>query len=372
MKIIVFLLFLTVIIVINLSAQGITIGIGTTFALGGATLSLPNNWSNAGIFVPGSGTVVFDGIFKQSIINSSGETFLDLTINKASGEVMLDNNITINGNLTLVKGDLDLNGDTLTLGPSALLHETSGNTVKGTIGVIKTIRTLNANPGNIANLGVDISDCPALGLTTIERGHRPDTIGTSSSIARNYMITPTNHSGLNATVSFYYNDSELNNLTEANLGLFKSIDNGVSWNAVTGTLNTTSNSLTVVGIESFSKWSLFSSINPPTDIDQEKMEMESIPKEYFLSQNYPNPFNPTTSISFNLPKQSHVELRMFDVIGREVAVLVNGYLPAGRYTKTWNASSFTSGVYFYRLNTQQTASSERETFISTKKLLLVK
>ncbi len=84
-----------------------------------------------------------------------------------------------------------------------------------------------------------------------------------------------------------------------------------------------------------------------------------------MCQNYPNPFNPSTSIRFQLPATSHVRLAIFDVLGREVAVLVDGERGAGAYTAAWMAgSNLSSGVYFCRL----TAGS----FTMTKKLLLVR
>ena len=67
------------------------------------------------------------------------------------------------------------------------------------------------------------------------------------------------------------------------------------------------------------------------------------------TQNYPNPFNPSTIISFNLPEQTNVELRIYDVLGNEVATLVNEVKPAGRYDAEWNASTLPSGVYIYQL-----------------------
>jgi hypothetical protein len=356
----------------GLSAQGISIGSGTTLSLGGATLSLPNNWSNAGTFTAGTGTVIFNGTSgDQTITNASGETFQNLTINKASGEVVLNSKITVNGTLTITSGDINLDGDTLLLGTSATLAETPGNTVKGTSGVIMATRTLGASPGNVAGLGADISSSPVLGVTTVVRGHKPDTVGTSNSICRYYKIAPANNSGLNATVTFKYDQSELNNLTESTLKVFNSINNGNDWTSITGSLDTLNNTVSVSNIGSFNMWSFFSSSNPPVAVEELGKTAE-LPKVYALAQNYPNPFNPVTSISFDLPKQSSVVLKIFDVIGREVATLVNANLAAGKYTKTWNASSFTSGVYFYRLDTQQITGSERETFISTKKLLLVK
>jgi hypothetical protein len=76
---------------------------------------------------------------------------------------------------------------------------------------------------------------------------------------------------------------------------------------------------------------------------------DEIPTDYSLSQNYPNPFNPTTSIRFALPKNERVSLKVYDVLGREEATLVDEEMPAGTYTVTWNASQAASGVYFYRI-----------------------
>ncbi|MGE5313844.1 MAG: T9SS type A sorting domain-containing protein, partial [Acidobacteriota bacterium] len=92
--------------------------------------------------------------------------------------------------------------------------------------------------------------------------------------------------------------------------------------------------------------------------------LATLPTSYTLKQNYPNPFNPSTTIAFNLPTRSHVSLKIFDVIGREVAALASEELPAGNYTKQWNAAGMPSGVYFYQLRAG--------THSETKKLLLQK
>jgi len=73
------------------------------------------------------------------------------------------------------------------------------------------------------------------------------------------------------------------------------------------------------------------------------------PKSFRLGQNYPNPFNPTTNILYEVPGQSHVTLTVVDVLGREVAVLVNQEQPPGKYRAVFDASNLPSGVYFYRL-----------------------
>lgn len=83
----------------------------------------------------------------------------------------------------------------------------------------------------------------------------------------------------------------------------------------------------------------------PTRVD----EKETRPFEFALHQNYPNPFNPTTNISFTLSQPSVVNVRMFDITGKEVAELVHEYLPAGMHGRTFSADHLASGVYFYRL-----------------------
>jgi len=89
-----------------------------------------------------------------------------------------------------------------------------------------------------------------------------------------------------------------------------------------------------------------------------------LPHTFELGQNYPNPFNPTTLISYQLPVASEVSLKVYDVLGREVATLVSGRQEAGRYSVSFNAASLSSGVYFYRL--------QAGNFVATKKMMLVK
>jgi hypothetical protein len=89
-----------------------------------------------------------------------------------------------------------------------------------------------------------------------------------------------------------------------------------------------------------------------------------IPERFILSPNYPNPFNPSTTIKYDLPKQSRVKLVVYDILGREIATLVDEIQKAGSYQAVWNASRFASGVYFYRLQTGS--------FTETKKLVLLK
>lgn len=99
---------------------------------------------------------------------------------------------------------------------------------------------------------------------------------------------------------------------------------------------------------------------------------QKILTEYSLFQNYPNPFNPNTTISWQSPLGSHQTLKVFDVLGIEIATLVDGYKPAGKHEVEWNASHFASGVYFYKLKSIDRTTGSGQSFIQTKKMILIK
>ncbi|MEO8233266.1 MAG: T9SS type A sorting domain-containing protein, partial [Ignavibacteriota bacterium] len=81
-----------------------------------------------------------------------------------------------------------------------------------------------------------------------------------------------------------------------------------------------------------------------------ELETDVVPAQFYLDQNYPNPFNPSTQIKFGITEAANVDLRIYDVLGREVAVLINNqYLGAGSYNSNFNAVNLASGIYVYRL-----------------------
>lgn len=88
-----------------------------------------------------------------------------------------------------------------------------------------------------------------------------------------------------------------------------------------------------------------------------------IPNEYSLSQNYPNPFNPSTSLNFGIPERGKVDLRVFDVAGKEVKVLVNEYMSAGSYSVNFDGAGLASGIYVYVLRSGEFVQSKRMTLI---------
>ncbi|MBM2840924.1 MAG: FlgD ig protein [Bacteroidetes bacterium] len=153
--------------------------------------------------------------------------------------------------------------------------------------------------------------------------------------------------------------------------IYRSIDQGVTWSA---SFSYSTAQLTFVGYGPYiSGWVVGGGSNIAgyyglmTDVRSDEL----LPPQYRLLQNYPNPFNPTTRIQFHLPARQagvpysgHVELKLYDVLGREVATLLNEELIPGRYSKEWDATGFSSGVYFYRLKAGM--------FVETRKLLLLR
>ena len=93
-------------------------------------------------------------------------------------------------------------------------------------------------------------------------------------------------------------------------------------------------------------------------------DIKQAPLSYDLSQNYPNPFNPSTTIKYSVPRAAFVSLKVYDVLGREVAHLVNVEKSAGNYEVEWNAENFASGIYLYKIQTGN--------FTQTKKMILMR
>jgi hypothetical protein len=122
------------------------------------------------------------------------------------------------------------------------------------------------------------------------------------------------------------------------------------------------NNLTALGIDPFSIPGLEIKLTNeiPTAVENEK----STPIAFSLKQNYPNPFNPSTKISYTVPERSNVSLKVFNLLGSEIAELVNGEIEAGTYKVNFNAVNLPSGVYLYQLKAGE--------FTQTKKMILLK
>lgn len=149
-------------------------------------------------------------------------------------------------------------------------------------------------------------------------------------------------------------------------GVFRSTNLGASWTAMNqGLTNTTVWVLTAAGSN------LYAGTNGSGVFKRALSEMVSvqhvsseIPGKFSLSQNYPNPFNPVTNIKFAITKAGKITLNIYDINGKKLEELINGSYSAGSYKAEWNASKYSSGIYFYTIVTNE--------FTDTKRMILVK
>lgn len=138
------------------------------------------------------------------------------------------------------------------------------------------------------------------------------------------------------------------------------MDNSGNWNTATGTtVNATANTITISQSNLYSYYVIV-----PTTTTGINNEKNSIPDNYELAQNYPNPFNPSTVIKYSLPSESKVIVKIYDVLGKEVAELVNNVQAAGVHAVNFNATKLTSGIYFYSISAGN--------FRQVKKMILMK
>jgi hypothetical protein len=182
------------------------------------------------------------------------------------------------------------------------------------------------------------------------------------------------NSGLTTNFSAYINALEVfdkNLFAGTTNGVYLSTNDGTSWTTVdSGLTNTDVLSFAVspvtggtnlfAGTYGSGVWRRQLS-EMVTEVEENQTK---IPNSFALEQNYPNPFNPSTNITFSVGTYSYTSLQVYDLLGREVATLVNEKKPAGTYTMRWNASGFPSGVYFYRLRIGS--------LTETKKLVLLR
>ena len=148
-------------------------------------------------------------------------------------------------------------------------------------------------------------------------------------------------------------------------GLFLSTNSGTSWSAI-GLPGLKVNALAVSSLFIFAGIDQGGGVwlRPLSDVVSVEEFQHLALKGFALEQNYPNPFNPSTTISYQLPVRSHVNLKIYDLLGREVAEVFDGEQTSGRKSITWDAAAFSSGIYFYRLTIGG--------FSDVKKLVLVK
>ena len=161
--------------------------------------------------------------------------------------------------------------------------------------------------------------------------------------------------------------TDANNGTDVGVGgtILRTTNGGTNW--ISQTSGTTNHLRGVSFVDANTGWAVGDSgtILRTTNGGVKVVNISTkIPSIHSLEQNYPNPFNPTTNIKFDIPKLTNVKIIIYNALGKELTSLVNEKLSAGSYEVDWNASNYASGVYFYKLETEE--------FTNTKKMVLLK
>ena len=175
-------------------------------------------------------------------------------------------------------------------------------------------------------------------------------------------------------VRFWFNSDSTSNTSHGWSRIFKAVSGGVSGDnyyyrsgnilaTTQGTSGTSSTVTATAAFQSFGTWAIQGSLLK-TVHGREPLGTDAVPSTYALDQNYPNPFNPSTTISYALPADAHVTLKVYDVLGKEVRTLVNEDSKAGTYETRFDASGLAGGVYLYRL--------QADGFVQSRKLMLLK
>jgi hypothetical protein len=253
----------------------LTIGTTTSLLSSTHTIDIGGDWINNGNFVANGQTVTFNGSTNQSIEGSATETnFYNLTNQKVGGELILSQDIKVTSILEMAGSDIDLNGQVIDLnGTGTINGESNSDRIKGSTGYItSTIASVNAPSNlNIGGMGAVLSSPANLGTTTISRGHTRQTgIHGNLGIERYYIISPTNNSGIDATLQaeYFANDVPAGYI-ESQFALYRSADGGATWAVRYGDVNASGGekgSVTLAEIDQFSIWTISDSQAQPLPV----------------------------------------------------------------------------------------------------------
>ncbi len=286
-----------------------TIGATTADGQGGDFISL----FQAGFFTTQSGTLV-------SIVADLGTA---VTIAPITG--VTPGQIIVGMGFDLSSATMYLVGSNLGIPPSTQLY------------------TLDIGTGAATLIG-DITNAP--GIFAIAVNCDGEIYGFDSAGGNLVSIDPTTGAativGSLGVSSIFAQDADFDPETGM---LYWTIFNGASGELRSVDVNTGNSTLITTWSADLISFGIFGDC-PSTGVEQTSNE---VPSEYKLSQNYPNPFNPTTNIEYSIPEESFVELKVFDVLGKEVASLVNEQQQAGVYRADFTADNLSSGMYFARL-----------------------
>jgi hypothetical protein len=319
------------------------------------TLELGGNGSYTNLStVTGNTGVIYSATTPQTTGSELASTTTNLTIKNSNG-VTLSGNTLVNGTLSLSAGVLSTGTNTLEIGSTGKVSRSSGYV----LGNLK--KTYSAAGPDTFQVGTANGYSPVMinvttgsGNVTVKaiQGVHPNVTNSQKTLARYWTLT--GGTGITAaSLTFQYLAGDVNgNEAIYVAGLY----GGTNFGIHTTTVNSTNHTATATGVTSLAgDWSmgeeLALSVKSPTE--------DQIPKSFFVKQNYPNPFNPTTNITYGLPKNSRVYVKIYSILGQEVATLFAGEQTAGVHTVKFNASSLSSGIYLYRVQAGNTVDVKR-------------
>ena len=313
-------------------------GTGVLVAAGGVTIS--GSASDVWIFQIAQDLTIANG----AIVTLSGEAQSSNIFWQVAGQVTLGTTSEMKGNILC----------------QTQIAMSTGSVLDG-VALAQTAVTLDANGvtkpslGNLATLTL-LATVPAEGDTTVSLDNKLAGIFSLPMDGSTLTSSTFTLTGPTSLVSGTVTDT-------GRIAYFSPASNLAPNTVYTATITTGAKDVAGIGLAGNHVWSF----RTGSGVTAVKNKLAA-PNLFALSQNYPNPFNPSTVISYQLPVNSQVTLKVYDMLGREVATLVNGEMKAGSYTATFNTATAThvlaSGVYVYRL--------QAGSFISTKKLILMK
>ncbi|MDX5347637.1 MAG: T9SS type A sorting domain-containing protein, partial [Hymenobacteraceae bacterium] len=238
-----------------IQANNMTVATGATVTVSGGIMHLYGNFNNSGTLTHTSGTVEMIGDASQQL---SGTTLSNLKV-VGSGTKVLATNVTVTGSVVMEAGLLNTSGNTLILGPTATLTESSTSYITGNVETTRSVST--ATTVNFGCIGLELTPASGSnmpGATTVVRvTGSPVNTGTSSSIPRYFDIVSVVDNNLDVTMAFKYLDNEVSTFNEDNFVLYKSTDGGTSWVKQAGSaVDKTTNTVTLANVTGFSSWTV--------------------------------------------------------------------------------------------------------------------
>jgi hypothetical protein len=337
--------------ILDLDTNNVGTSTGSTFTLEpGATLisahpgGLGGNLRNGGpTTLSTSANYVFDGAVAQADTLMPA-TVKNLTINNAGG-LSLRQTTTVDGVLALTTGTLSAGSGKIIIGPSGSVNRTDGYVAGGLQKALSSgSKTFEVGTTNgYSPVGINVTTGAGnLTVLAIEGSH-PNTFDAAKTLQRYWTLTA--DPGITrADLTFNYLAADVKG-DESKYRAWKYSGTGTAWNVATGSVNVGNHAVTATGVTSFSDWtcgeSAASAVEPSSTAE--------IPATFFVSQNYPNPFNPATTVTYGLPKNAYVSVKVYTLLGQEVATLFSGEQTAGVHTLRFDATKLGSGVYLYRV-----------------------